>query len=88
MKHHRSLLLAALSLAGFMQPVFAAGSKADAKAAALVAALSAVSPDPLGGRIGLAIASSRTSPQSPAAKNAVTAQVSDAYSAWKSAKKS
>lgn len=88
MKLHLSLFVAALSLSTFVQPVLAATQKPEAKAAALVAALEAVSPDPLGGRLGLAVASSRSTTQTPAATNVATAQVSSAYAAWKTAKKS
>ncbi|MSU49161.1 MAG: hypothetical protein EXS37_08780 [Opitutus sp.] len=88
MKRSTALLVTALSLSGFIQPAFAAAPTTPARTAALVAAVEAVSPDPLGGRLGLAIASARTATQSPAAKNALTAQVSDAYAAWKNARKS
>lgn len=88
MKLNLSLLVAALSLSPFVQTGLAATQKPEAKAAALVAALEAVSPDPLGGRLGLTVASSRSANQSPAASKVATTQVSSAYAAWKADKKS
>lgn len=58
----RSFTLVVSALVGFFaaaQPALAASKKADARAAALVAALQAVSPDPLGGRLGLALTAPR-----------------------------
>jgi hypothetical protein len=76
------------------QPLLAAAPKADARAAALVAALQAVSPDPLGGRLGLAVAvAGKPGPAQPNAKGptaqALGAQVDQrAYASWKVATKS
>ena len=56
-----ALIFTAAGLAAASQPVLAASSKSDARIAALVAALQAVSPDPLGGRLGLDV-SARTMP--------------------------
>jgi hypothetical protein len=57
MKNHTASILFALAgLLAASQPVLAATTKPDVRAAALVSALQAVSPDPLGGRLGLAAA--------------------------------
>ncbi len=71
------------------QPMLAAAPKADARATALVAALQAVSPDPLGGRLGLAVSPS-TATEKPATKAQVTQMTADqrAYASWKAATKS
>jgi hypothetical protein len=60
-----STLLFAVSLLAASQPALAATKKADARTADLVAALQAVSPDPLGGRLGLAAAATQVAPLSP-----------------------
>lgn len=94
MKTHPTLILFAfVGLVSASQPLLAANSKADARAAALVSALQAVSPDPLGGRLGLSAAAgveviTQSSP------SRVTAQTSNAqldqraYNAWKRTQKS
>lgn len=92
-----SSLVVFLGLAGLTQPAMAASSKKEkdaAKTAALVAALQAVSPDPLGGRLGLAA----TTPRSEApvsvtttdSRKGVTRMDLDqrAYVIWKSSQKS
>ncbi len=91
-----SVLVAFLGLAAFAQPTFAASKKetAAAKTAALVAALQSVSPDPLGGRLGLAATGPRTeaAPVATAATSSkgVTSFDMDqrAYVIWKSSLKS
>ena len=93
-----SVLVVCLGLAAVSSPAFAASKKeiAAAKTAALVAALQSVSPDPLGGRLGLAATAAR-SESAPA--TASTANPSDkgvtrfdldqrAYVIWKSSQKS
>lgn len=92
-----STLVVFLGLAALTQPAVAASSKKEkdaAKTAALVAALQAVSPDPLGGRLGLAA----TSPRSEAPVSATTTDSRKgvtrmdldqrAYVIWKSSQKS
>lgn len=96
MKNLRSLsLFAALGLIAASQDALAASKKADAGAGSLVSALQAVSPDPLGGRLGLAIAAARnTEPAlAPAAGNRTvqTSGISSdlrAYLQWKKTQKS
>jgi len=85
-------LFAFVGLLAASQSLLAAAPKTDARATALVAALQAVSPDPLGGRLGpAAVAVSPTiQTKSTPARN-VTAQTDGdqrAYLAWKSAQKS
>ena len=77
------------------QPLLAAAPKADARASALVAALQAVSPDPLGGRLGLAAsAAPSATPANSLTGNHLVSQAlrvdrdRRAYLAWKSAQKS
>ncbi len=98
-----SLLVALVGFLATSQSTLAASRKADARNAALVAALQAVSPDPLGGRLGLAATGTR-SDVSPAtlsstanatsANRGFTAQSSRAmidqraYFIWKSSLKS
>ena len=91
----RSTLLL-FALVGFLaasQSLLAAAPKTDARATALVAALQAVSPDPLGGRLGLAALAERPAMPAKTVTN-VAAQGSRtdgdhrAYLAWKSAQKS
>ena len=60
MKNRCSLPLFALGLLVASQPLLAAAPKADPRAAALVAALQAVSHDPLGGRLGLEVSTVST----------------------------
>ena len=80
---------------------FPAAKPSDPRTAALVAALQAVSPDPLGGRLGLAATAARltpapASPTLPAATapRTLTEQATPldrdqrAYLAWKSTQKS
>jgi len=90
----------AFALAGILataSTVFAASKKTDERSAALVAALQAVSPDPLGDRLGLAASGARTetTPSANAPKRGgLTAQSSRAlydqraYAIWKSSQKS
>lgn len=92
----RSLaLFAFVSLLAAAQPLLAATPKTDARAAALVAALQAVSPDPLGGRLGSAsvtvtpaIATPPATSRSVASRELRTDGDRRAYLAWKSAQKS
>lgn len=96
MKNSISLsLFAAVSLLAASQPLLAATNKADTRVGALVAALQTVSPDPLGGRLGLAVAAARTPTtdlSSPARSRTVqnTGATADqrAYQRWKNAQKS
>jgi len=96
MKTRSVLALAAImGLLAASQSALAATPKIDARAQALVAALQAVSPDPLGGRLGLAVAAANV----PAiAKDSDRYQVATqttraeyerrAYIIWKSSQKS
>jgi hypothetical protein len=93
-RHLLPALLSALCLVAASRPALAAAPKAGANS--LVAALQAVSPDPLGGRLGLAAATARAAAL-PAAMEArsVAAQSSSraehdrrAYLLWKSTQKS
>lgn len=52
-------LLATLTFGSVSASALAKAPKTDARAAAIVAALTAVSPDPMGGQIGLAVATAR-----------------------------
>lgn len=99
MKTHRLLsLLALVTLLGSTQSAFAASKKADENTAALVAALQAVSPDPLCGRLGLAATTARsadavapaatTSPRRVTVMNTTAERDRRAYLIWKSAQKS
>lgn len=83
-------LLAFAGLLAASQPLLAAAPKTDARAAALVAALQAVSPDPLGGRLGLvASAAGQATLGKQDAKNKVGQTVDQrAYATWKAATKS
>lgn len=87
------------ALVGFLattSSVLAASKKIDERSVAPVAALQAVSPDPLGGRLGLAASGARTetTPSATSAKRDLTAQSSRAiydqraYVIWKSSQKS
>lgn len=92
-----SLIIAAAGFLTLSQSAVAAPKKADDRSSALVAALQAVSPDPLGGKLGLAASGARTE-VTPAAtgsnKRTLTVQASRAiydqraYLIWKSANKS
>jgi hypothetical protein len=89
------ILVALLGFAAVTQPVMAAASKKEAaRTAALVAALQAVSPDPLGGRLGLAATQSRTEATpvvtaAPAGRNVTRFDLDQrAYVIWKSSQKS
>lgn len=93
---------ALLALVGFFaasQPALAASKKADDRTAALVAALQAVSPDPLGGRLGLAATRARTETTPASASTSSTAPSftaqsvrldldQRAYLIWKNSQKS
>ncbi len=92
------VLLALVGFAGVSQSAVAAPKKSDERAAALVAALQAVSPDPLGGRLGLTATSARpagsvstmdkNSPRGMTADNARAEQDRRAYISWKNDQKS
>ena len=84
-------LFAFAGLLSASQSLLAAAPKTDARTTALVAALQAVSPDPLGGRFGLTVAG-----QSVVAKGAGQNLTAQAYSShraqrahvgWKSSQK-
>jgi hypothetical protein len=91
---------ALFALIGFLtasQSALAAPKKADEHTASLVAALQAVSPDPLGGRLGLAATAARTEiaparSESTAPKLTVQSARATidqrAYVIWKSSQKS
>ena len=88
-------LFATVALLVASQPLLAATKKADKELGALVAALQTVSPDPLGGRLGLAVAATSTpTPALSAKSNGLTAQNSGvsadqrAYQLWKNDRKS
>ena len=87
------ILFAFVGLVSASQPLLAANAKADARAAALVSALQAVSPDPLGGRLGLSVATGEQVITKSSGSH-VTAQTSNAqldqraYDAWKRTQKS
>jgi hypothetical protein len=89
-----SLLFAFAGLLAASQPLLAAAPKADARAAALVAALQAVSPDPLGGRLGLAASAAgqptlaKQNGQNLTAQSARAQLDQRAYATWKSSTKS
>ena len=91
-RHLATSLLSALCLIAASRPALAATNKAEAHAAGLVAALQAVSPDPLGGRLGLAVATVQAAPLTPAKATREVAVQSEldrrAYLLWKSAQKS
>jgi hypothetical protein len=86
---HLATLFTAVSLLVASQPLLAATTKADARNAELVAALQAVSPDPLGGRLGLAAATAQAAALPAAKRNDASWQArvikSDqrAYALWK-----
>jgi hypothetical protein len=85
-------LFAFVGLLAASRSMPAATLKADARAPELVTALQAVSPDPLGGRLGpAAVAVSSAMPaKSPSAPETAARNAGDqrAYLAWKSAQKS
>jgi hypothetical protein len=82
-------LLAFAGLLAASQPMLAAAPKTDARAAALVAALQAVSPDPLGGRLGLAASSAGLPALAKQNAKSQAAQLDQrAYATWKAATKS
>lgn len=96
MKNHIALsLFAALSLLTVSPSLVAAPKSTDTRVGALVAALQAVSPDPLGGRLGLDVAAARTSGpgmSSPSSNRTVqnSGVTADqrAYQLWKKTQKS
>ena len=88
-------LLFAVSLLAASQPALAATKKADARTAELVAALQAVSPDPLGGRLGFEVSVVSAPSLAPAAAKGTYANQSASaaldqrsYVIWKSSLKS
>ena len=82
-------LFAFAGLLAASQPLLAAAPKADARAAALIAALHAVSPDPLGGRLGLAASSAGLPAMAKQTTKSQAAQLDQrAYATWKAATKS
>ena len=87
-------MFAFVGLLSASQSLLAAAPKADARTQALVAALQAVSPDPLGGRLGLAAATANQPAVAKEAGQNLTAQASNAqldqraYVLWKSSPKS
>jgi hypothetical protein len=89
-----TLLFAFAGLLSASQPVLAAAPKTDARATALVAALQAVSPDPLAGRLGLAASvAGQAAPAKQGGRNqtaqSTSAQIDQrAYASWKVATKS
>ena len=95
MKTARAFLGLTVGLLAASQSVLAAAPKADVRVATLVAALQAVSPDPLGGRLGLEVSTVAT-PTLPktSARRTYAAQSRDAdadrqsYLIWKSSQKS
>lgn len=95
MKLRFTIPLFAVALLAASQPALAAAKKGDSRTAALVAALQAVSPDPLGGRLGLVASTASAPALAPAAaKGAYAAQSPRAvldqrtYLIWKSSLKS
>ncbi len=96
MKTRTSLsLFAFVGLLVASHSMLAAAPKTDARANALVAALQVVSPDPLGGRLGLAISSDRDAGVTPTTASGSLAMKSPraeadkrAYSIWKNSQKS
>ena len=87
-------LLATVTFFAAPQSVGAAQKKADPKVVQLVAALEAVSPDPLGGRFGFALATGYDPKADLASQTRLSAKVAGAdadrlaYQSWKNAKKS
>lgn len=80
-------LFSAVVLVAASRPALAATPKSDARSAALVAALTAVSPDALGGNIGLTVASTLANDRAPSNRAAAVRTSIDtdrqAYAAWK-----
>lgn len=88
MKNTLSLaLFSALVLVAASRPALAAAPKAEARSAAVVAALQVVSPDSLGGQFGLAVATVRANERAPSRRAAAIQTANDtdrrAYAAWK-----
>ncbi len=87
-------LFVSAGLLAASQSMLAAAPKADARAAALVAALQAVSPDPLGGRLGLAASAAEQPTLATHSGKNLTAQSARAqldqraYAIWKNSTKS
>lgn len=89
-------LLAFVGLLSASQSLLAAAPKTDARTTALVAALQAVSPDPLGGRLGLVTAAAGQLMVAKGAGQNLTAQSSSSssqldqqnYLLWKNSRKS
>ncbi len=87
-------LLTAVTFFAAPQTVGAAQKKPDPKLTQLVAALQAVSPDPLGGRFGFALATGYDPKADLASQTRLSAKVAGtdadrlAYASWKNAKKS
>lgn len=94
MRSSRSFLALALTVAGLALPLQAQTSKKTAQSNQVVSALLAVSPDMLGGRLGLDLATARTpSPalvvaNEGASRVAMSTPDQVAYKAWKAGKKS
>lgn len=93
LSHYPILRLAPLAALLGSPFVALAAPKPAAANAALVAALQAVSPDPLGGRLGLVAATARTldNRTAPAMRSEQTAMIEadrQAYAAWKNTRKS
>lgn len=94
MKLRFAFPLFAVALLAASQPALAAATKGDSRTAALVAALQAVSPDPLGGRLGLEVSVASAPSLAPAAKGTYATQSPRAvldqrtYMIWKSSLKS
>ena len=89
------LLLPMIGLLAVSQPALAATKKADQRIKALVTALQAVSPDPLGGHLGLVVATALAATPTPTKGERNFAQQSSrinpdqsAYLNWKNAQKS
>lgn len=80
-------LFSAVVLVAASRPALAAAPKSDARSAALVAALTAVSPDALGGNIGLTVATTLANDRTPSNRAAAVRTSIDtdrqAYAAWK-----
>lgn len=73
--------LVSVSLFAAATPALASSAKETRRDAALLAALLPVSPDPLGGRLGLAVASARSGAQASADRGARTVQTTGPESA-------
>jgi hypothetical protein len=80
-------LFSAIVLVAASRPALAAAPKVDARSTALVAALQAVSPDALGGKIGLTVATTLANDRAPSNRAAAVKNTTDtdrqAYAAWK-----